>query len=145
MRCSEYGYAILFLACELLYYPLLLFLCIVPLCNIVINWWTSTLNTPHGTTIIFYFNVCIKFSRFSLQFLYYFSCLDRERELVSCTCEPIKKTNTKKTNCQRRTCSQLIDKVELLSHLFSLTWRVVWVLNVDRFSMGCEIFFFKDK
>lgn len=32
---------------------------IVPLCNIVINWWTSTLNTPHGTTIIHFISMFV--------------------------------------------------------------------------------------
>lgn len=99
-------------------------LCIVPLCNIVINWWTSTLNTPHGTTIIFYFQCLYKIFSFFIAFP--LTCVLRERECVSCAHAntiTTTKTLTKLTAfniIEKMSTNVLIDKVELLSHLFSL-------------------------
>lgn len=80
-----------------------------------------TLNTPHGTTIIFYFNVCIKFSCFFFSFFHHSS-------LIQTVHMRTERENT-------RTCSlfMFIDKVELLSHLFSLE-----DVPVSRMSIDCR-------
>lgn len=122
-------------------------LCIVPLCNIVINWWTSTLNTPHGTTIMFYFQCLYKIFSFFIAFP--LTCVLRERVCVSCAHAntiTTTKTLTKLTAfkiIEKMSTNVLIDKVELLSHLFSLATMdgtVCVCANVDGFFMGCEKF-----